>query len=97
MNPEKLPPREQFHAGHCLKPVEKLFDSLDANFLFASLIWGTIGTGYVIYGKKQGAMMPLIGGIAMIAVSYLVSSWVLMSLLSIGLIIAVYQLMKRGY
>ena len=77
--------------------MEKLFESLDSNFLFASLIWGTIGTGYVIYGKKQGAMMPLIGGIAMIAVSYLVSSWLLMSLISIALIIVVYQLMKRGY
>ena len=43
-----------------------------------------------------GAVTP-IGGILMIAASYLVSSWFLMSLLSIGLIVAVHQLMKRGY
>jgi len=69
----------------------------DANFLFASLLWGSIGAGYFIYGKKTGATMPMIGGVLMVAVSYVVSSWLLMSLLSLGLIVAVYQLMKRGY
>lgn len=69
----------------------------DANFLFASLLWGSIGVGYFIYGKKTGAVMPMIGGILMIAVSYVVSSWFWMSLLSIGLMVAVQQMMKRGY
>jgi uncharacterized membrane protein HdeD (DUF308 family) len=74
--------------------VENLFD---ANFLFASLLWGSIGVGYFIYGKKQGAMVPMVGGILMIAASYVVSSWLLMSLLSIALMVAVYLLVKRGY
>ena len=42
-------------------------------------------------------MMPMIGGMVMIAVSYVVSSWLLMSLLSIGIIFAIHWLMKRGY
>jgi uncharacterized membrane protein HdeD (DUF308 family) len=74
--------------------VSNLFD---ANFLFASLLWGSIGVGYFIYGKKQGAMVPMVGGILMIAASYVVSSWLLMSLLSIALMVAVYLLVKRGY
>jgi hypothetical protein len=74
--------------------VENLFD---ANFLFASLLWGSIGVGYFIYGKKQGAMVPMVGGILMIAASYVVSSWLLMSLLSTALMVAVYLLVKRGY
>lgn len=74
--------------------MENLFDT---NFLLASLLWGSIGVGYFIYGKKQGAMMPMIGGMVMIAVSYVVSSWLLMSLLSIGIIFAIHWLMKRGY
>lgn len=74
--------------------MENLFD---ANFLFASLLWGSIGVGYFIYGKKQGAMVPMVGGILMIAASYVVSSWLLMSLLSIALMVAVYLLVKRGY
>jgi hypothetical protein len=72
----------------------KLFDT---SFLFASLLWGSVGGGYWIYGKKQREMMPMIGGVAMIVVSYFVSSWLLMSLICIALMVAVYQLMKRGY
>jgi hypothetical protein len=71
--------------------------NFDASFLFASLLWGSIGVGYWIYGKKQREMMPMIGGAAMLAVSYLVSTWLLMSLLCTALMIAVYLLVKRGY
>ena len=69
----------------------------DSSFLFASLLWGSVGTGYFIFGKKQGAMMPMIGGLLMVAASYVVSSWLLMSLLCIALIVAVYLLVKRGH
>jgi hypothetical protein len=69
----------------------------NANFLFASLIWGSVGVGYFIYGKKQRSSVPMIGGIVMIAVSYLIGSALLMSLVSIGIILAIYVLWKRGY
>lgn len=68
-----------------------------ANFLFASLIWGSVGVGYFIYGKKQSSLLPMIGGVLMIAVSYLVASALLMSLIGIGIILALYVLWKRGY
>ncbi len=71
--------------------------NFDSSFLFASLLWGSIGVGYFIYGKKQGAMMPIFGGLMMIGVSYVVSSWLLMSLICIALIVATHWLMKRGY
>ena len=66
----------------------------DTNFLFASLLWGSIGVGYFIYGKKQQAMMPMIGGVVMVLASYFVSSWLLMSLICIALMVAVYLLAK---
>jgi hypothetical protein len=69
----------------------------DAKFLFASLLWGSIGVGYFIYGKKQQEMAPLIGGVAMILVSYLVGSALLMSLICMALIVIVYVLLKRGW
>jgi len=69
----------------------------DSSFLFASLLWGSIGVGYWIYGKKQRELMPMIGGVAMVGVSYLVSSWLLMSLIGLALMVAVYLLVKRGY
>lgn len=71
--------------------------NFDTSFLFASLVWGSIGVGYWIYGKKQREMMPMIGGAAMVGVSYLVSSWLLMSLICLALMFAVYLLVKRGY
>jgi hypothetical protein len=47
--------------------------------------------------KPFPAMVPMVGGILMIAASYVVSSWLLMSLLSTALMVAVYLLVKRGY
>ena len=67
------------------------------SFLFASLIWGSIGVGYFIYGKKQQSLPAMVGGILMIAVSYFVSSALGMSLISVLVIVAVYMLSKRGY
>jgi len=34
----------------------------NTSFLFASLVWGAIGAGYFIYGKKQRSFVPMIGG-----------------------------------
>jgi hypothetical protein len=68
---------------------------LDANYLYASLLWGCIGFGYCIYGRKQREILPFAGGLAMIAVSYLVGSALWMSLISVALMVAVYLLMRR--
>ena len=70
---------------------------LDANFLFASLFWGSVGVGYWIYGRRQTLWSPMIGGVAMIAISCFVSSWLLMSLLCTGLMVSVYLVLKRGF
>ena len=69
---------------------------LNAHFLFASLIWGSVGLGYFIYGKKQGSWVPMVGGILMIAASYMIGSALIMSLVALALIFAVYFLLKQG-
>jgi hypothetical protein len=33
-----------------------------ASFLFASLVWGSVGVGYFIYGKKQQSLPAMVGG-----------------------------------
>lgn len=68
-----------------------------ANFLFASLIWGSIGFGYFIYGKKQASWLPMVGGVLMMAASYFAGSAWLMSLICAALMAAVYFLQKQGY
>jgi hypothetical protein len=69
----------------------------DPGFLFASLIWGSVGVGYFIYGKRQQSFVPMIGGILMIAASYFVVSVWVMSLVCVSLIAAVHGLLRQGY
>jgi hypothetical protein len=70
---------------------------LNTNFLYASLLWGTIGAGYCIYGKKQHEAIPLIAGLLLVAFSFLIFSALWMSLASIAVIVATTWLIKKGY
>jgi hypothetical protein len=72
-------------------------DLFHTDFLLSSLIWGSIGVGCVIYGKKQTEAVPLIGGLALVAVSYLLSSALWMSLVSILLIGGMVAAKKQGF
>ena len=67
-----------------------------ASFLFASSVWGSIGLGYFIYGKKQQSVSPMVGGILMIIASYFIASALLMSLVCLGIGGAVYFLIRQG-
>jgi hypothetical protein len=69
---------------------------LDEHFLFASVIWGAVAGGYLLYARKQRETTPFIGGVAMMAASFLVTSWFWMSIICIGLMFGVYYQMKRG-
>ncbi|MBX3653473.1 MAG: hypothetical protein KF686_04760 [Ramlibacter sp.] len=44
----------------------------------SSLVWGVlfgaIGMGYFVYGKKQGAMVPLLCGVALMVFPYFISN-----------------------
>lgn len=66
----------------------------NTSFLFASLVWGSVGLGYFIYGKKQNAWPAMLGGVLMMAASYFTGSIWIMSLVCIGLIAAVYWTSK---
>jgi glucose dehydrogenase len=70
--------------------------NLNAHFLFASLIWGSIGLGYSVYGKKQSSLVPFIGGLLMMCASYFIGSALLMSIACLGIMGAVYLLLKLG-
>ena len=72
-------------------------DPFHTDSLLSSLIWGSLGVGCVIYGKKQTEAVPLIGGLALVAVSYLVSSALWMSLVSLLLVGGMVAAKKLGY
>ncbi len=67
------------------------------HFLFASMFWGAVAGGYLLYARKQWEVMPFIGGVAMMTVSFIVVSWFWMSLASIAIMVAVWWLCKQGF
>jgi hypothetical protein len=67
------------------------------NLLFASLIWGSVGLGYFIYGKKQTALVPMFGGVLIMAASYFAGTALMMSLISVGLIAAIHICLRQGW
>jgi len=60
----------------------------------ASLLWGllfgSIGMGYFVYGKRQGRIMALLSGIALIVFPYFITSWFLIILIGIVLMALPY-------
>jgi hypothetical protein len=71
-------------------------DFLDTKFLFASMFWGAIGSGYIVYGRRNDEHVPFLGGLALVGVSFLVSSWFWMSLLCAAIIFGIHWKLKRG-
>jgi hypothetical protein len=58
--------------------------------LWWGLLFGSVGLGYFIYGKKQAALAPLICGIALILVPYVVTSTPALVALGLALAAAPY-------
>jgi hypothetical protein len=67
------------------------------SFLFASLVWGSVGAGYLLYGWRQKSLAPTAGGILMIVASYFAGSPLAMSLICVAVAIGVYLLVRQGY
>jgi len=69
----------------------------NANSLFASLFWSSVGIGFTVYGKRQGTPAALLGGVVMVACSYFISSALFLSLTSAGIAALTIWLTKRGF
>jgi hypothetical protein len=77
--------------------VLKQIGSLDEHYIWASCIWSAIASGYIIYGWRQRAAIPFLGGAAMTAATFFIVSALWLSLASIAIMLAVYWLLKQGY
>jgi len=60
---------------------------MNTSSLLWSLVFGSVGLGYFIYGKKQRAVIPLVCGLALMIFPYFVSST--FAMVSIGGVLAV--------
>lgn len=72
-------------------------DLFNESFLWASLVWGALGTAYTVYGWRQKAPVPLGGGLILTLVSIFVGNWIIMSLVSLAILGLVHWLLSRGW
>jgi hypothetical protein len=62
----------------------------------SSLLWGvlfgSIGLGFLIYGRKQRAVVPLVCGLALMVFPYFISNTVLLVVIGVALMSIPYFL-----
>ena len=65
---------------------------MDVNSFLVSFLFGMIGCGMFMYGKRAGRMMPLLIGVALMIVPYFFSSILMMTLACSALIVVAFLL-----
>jgi hypothetical protein len=63
---------------------------LHATVLIWNIIFGSVGFGFFIYGKKQGRAVPLVSGLALMIFPYFVSSLIWIVVIGFALIALTY-------
>ena len=58
--------------------------------LMLGVLFGSIGLGFFVYGKKQKAAIPFVSGIGLMALPYFISNLYILILLCIVLILLPY-------
>ena len=51
---------------------------MNASTLMWGVLFGSIGFGYLIYGRKQKAVLPLLSGLGLLAFPYFISNILLL-------------------
>jgi hypothetical protein len=59
---------------------------LNAASLLSGVLFGSIGLGFFIYGKKQHAIVPLMCGLALMVFPYFVANTILLVVIGAALI-----------
>lgn len=63
---------------------------MSASLLLWGMLFGSVGFGFFLYGKKQKAIVPLICGLALMGVPYFISNTVVLVLVGIAFAVAPY-------
>ena len=61
-----------------------MFESGGTAVLLWGLLFGSIGFGFIIYGKKQKAIVPLITGIVLCVVPYFIANVYALVVVGVG-------------
>ncbi|HEY2529976.1 MAG TPA: hypothetical protein VGJ20_18900 [Xanthobacteraceae bacterium] len=65
---------------------------MNASSLLWGVLFGSIGLGFLIYGRKQRAVVPLVCGLALMIFPYFVSNTILLVVIGVGLMAIPYFL-----
>ena len=69
---------------------------LDANAILLSMLIGTVGFGFFLYGKKQRRIPQAAGGIVMMVYPYFVPDLLLMGAVAVVLVAAMWLAVRMG-
>jgi hypothetical protein len=65
---------------------------MNAASLLWGLLFGSIGLGFLIYGRKQRAVVPLVCGLALMVFPYFVTNTILLIVIGLALMAIPYFL-----
>ncbi len=60
------------------------------SLLIWGMLFGSVGLGFFVYGKKQKAVVPLISGIALMVFAYVVSNVYILVIVGIVFVVIPY-------
>jgi len=63
---------------------------LSESWLLWGLLFGSIGLGFFVYGKRQKAVVPLVCGLALMIFPYFISNAIAIVLIGVILIVVPY-------
>jgi hypothetical protein len=58
------------------------------SILFLGMIVSTVGVGYLMYGRRQSKLVPVIAGVVLCIYPYFVDDWVWMAVIGVPLLAA---------
>jgi hypothetical protein len=67
-------------------------EMIDPSTIIWGIIFGSIGMGFFIYGKKQQAFIPIVSGIGLMIIPYFVANIYILVLIGLALIVLPYFL-----
>ena len=66
---------------------------MDTSSLLLSILFGSIGLGYFVYGKKQKLVVPLVCGLALMIFPYFIANAIV--LVAVGVALAAFPYFVR--
>ena len=62
----------------------------NTSVLFWGMLFGSVGLGYLIYGKKQKAVVPLVTGVALLIFPYFIANVYVLVIVGLLLVVLPY-------